>query len=104
MLSAKRVLLVEDDELLCMSLVEQFAAAGVHQTREARSYAEGYRNGLDRIYEFILLDVSLPVDERASCQTLRDAGVTCPISILTASDSDAIRHRASESQQNKGDR
>ena len=90
MLGAKRVLLVEDDELLCVSLVEQFAAVRVYQTRDARSYAEGYKKGLDGIYEFILLDVSLPDgDGRVLCQTLRDAGVTCPILILTACDSDA---------------
>jgi len=90
MRKAKRVLLVDDDDMLRVSLAEQLAAGGVYETVEARTYAEGLKKALDGLYEFMVLDVSLPDgDGRVLCRSLRDAGVTCPIVILTASDSDA---------------
>ena len=89
-MSAKRVLLVDDDTMLCVSLAEQWAADGIYETVEARTYAEGHKKGMDGLYEFMVLDVSLPDgDGRALCRALRESGVTCPIVILTASDSDA---------------
>jgi DNA-binding response OmpR family regulator len=88
--SAKRVLLVDDDEMLRASLAEQLSADGDYDPVEAGTCAEGRKKGLDGLYEFMLLDVSLPDgDGRALAQTFRDEGVTCPIIILTASDSDA---------------
>ncbi len=42
------------------------------------------------LYEFMILDVSLPDgDGRALCREFRDSGVTAPIILLTAADSDA---------------
>ncbi|HET7334061.1 MAG TPA: response regulator transcription factor, partial [Rhizomicrobium sp.] len=41
-------------------------------------------------YEFMILDVAMPDgDGRKLCRALRDSGITCPIVILTAADSDA---------------
>ena len=86
--SAKRVLLVDDDDMLRASLAEQFAAAG-YKPVEAANYADGLARGLDGLYEFMVLDVSLPDgDGRNLCRAFRDHGATCPIVILTASDSD----------------
>jgi DNA-binding response OmpR family regulator len=88
--SLKRVLLVDDDEMLRASLAEQFATEGNFEPIEAGSYREGLEKGLDGLYEFMVLDVSLPDgDGRALCREFRDHGVTCPVIILTASDSDA---------------
>ena len=88
--SRKRVLLVDDDEMLRASVAEQFAADGKYDPIEAGTYREGYEKGLDGLYEFMVLDVSLPDgDGRKLCRAFRDHGVTCPIVILTASDSDA---------------
>lgn len=88
--STKRVLLVDDDEMLRVSLAEQLSADGTYEPVEAATYREGLQKGLEGLYEFMVLDVSLPDgDGRELCRAFRDDGVTCPIVILTASDSDA---------------
>ena len=90
MRSAKRVLLVDDDDMLRVSLADQIAQGGLYETVEARTYSEGFRRGLEGLYEFMVLDVGLPDgDGRDLCRSLREEGVTCPIVILTASDTDA---------------
>ena len=88
--STKRVLLVDDDEMLRVSLAEQLATDGTYEPVEAATYREGLQKGLEGLYEFMVLDVSLPDgDGRELCRAFRDEGVTCPIIILTASDSDS---------------
>jgi DNA-binding response OmpR family regulator len=88
--SAKRVLLVDDDTMLRSSLAEQLAAEGDYQPIEAGTCADGRALARDGLYEFMILDVGLPdCDGRKLCRELRDDGVTCPIVLLTAKDSDA---------------
>jgi DNA-binding response OmpR family regulator len=88
--SAKRVLLVDDDTMLRSSLAEQLAATGEYAPVEAGSAAEGRAKAKDGLYEFMILDVGLPDgDGRKLCRALRDDGVSCPIVLLTAADSDA---------------
>jgi DNA-binding response OmpR family regulator len=88
--SAKPVLLVDDDAMLRSSLAEQLAAEGEYAPVQAGSYAEGKARAHESLYEFMILDVGLPDgDGRKLCRELRDAGVTCPIVLLTAADSDA---------------
>ena len=86
--NSKRVFLVDDDDMLRDSLAEQFAAAGFDPVGAA-SAAEARKRALDGLYEFMILDVSLPDgDGRDLCREFRAKGVTCPILMLTASDSD----------------
>jgi DNA-binding response OmpR family regulator len=90
MSSAKRVLLVDDDTMLRGSLAEQLAATGEYAPVEAGSVAEGRAKAKDGLYEFMILDVGLPDgDGRKLCRVLRDDGVSCPIVLLTAADTDA---------------
>lgn len=90
MTSAKRVLLVEDDEMLADSLAEQLTQEGNYAVERAGDCATARAQAADGLYEFMILDVGLPDgDGRALCQALRAAGVTCPIVLLTAADSDA---------------
>jgi DNA-binding response OmpR family regulator len=89
MASAKRVLLVDDDAMLRGSIGEQLSGEG-YEIHEAGSCEEARDKASDGLYEFMILDVGLPDgDGRALCRSLRDAGVTCPIVLLTAADSDA---------------
>jgi DNA-binding response OmpR family regulator len=88
--SAKRVLLLDDDAMPRNSIAEQLAAEGEYQPIEAGTVAEAREKAREGLYEFMILDVSLPDgDGRKLCRELRDAGVTCPIIMLTAADSDA---------------
>jgi DNA-binding response OmpR family regulator len=86
----KRVLLVDDDTMLRGSLAEQLAADGSYTVVEAGSCEEGRARAADGLYEFMILDVGLPDgDGRVLCRELRDMGVSCPIIMLTAAESDA---------------
>lgn len=87
--SLKRVLLVDDDTMLRASLAEQLGAEGDYAPVEAGSCAEARALAREGLYEFMILDVGLPDgDGRALCRELRQEGITCPILLLTARDSD----------------
>lgn len=87
--TAKRVLLVDDDDMLRTSLAEQLAQEDGLLPVEAANAAQARERAADGLYEFMILDVGLPDgDGRDLCREFRDQGVTCPILLLTARDSD----------------
>jgi DNA-binding response OmpR family regulator len=89
MTQAKRVLLVEDDEMLAESLAEQLSQEGAYVVVRAGDCATARQHVTDGLYEFMILDVGLPDgDGRDLCRDFRAQGVTCPIVLLTAADSD----------------
>jgi DNA-binding response OmpR family regulator len=88
--SLKRVLLVDDDAMLRTSLAEQLSAEGDYEPVEAGDCAAARSLARQGLYEFMILDVGLPdCDGRALCREFRLEGITCPIILLTAKDSDA---------------
>lgn len=90
MAGKKRILLVDDDAMLRASLAEQLAAEGDYAPIEADTVSEAKSRAREGIYEFMILDVGLPDgDGRMLCRELRQTGITCPIILLTAADSDA---------------
>jgi DNA-binding response OmpR family regulator len=90
MTSAKRVLLVEDDAMLSDSLAEQLAQDGDYSVMAVGDCAGAREAAGQGLYEFMILDVGLPDgDGRDLCGEFRASGVTCPIILLTAADSDS---------------
>ena len=88
--STRRVLLVDDDAMLRSSLAEQLEHDDGFAPVQAGSCAEARALAKDGLYEFMILDVGLPDgDGRDLCREFRGEGVTCPIILLTARDSDA---------------
>ncbi|HVB18065.1 MAG TPA: response regulator transcription factor [Stellaceae bacterium] len=85
----RKILIVDDDAALRQSLAEQLELHGefsCHQCASAASALEVVRN---ERFDAVLLDVGLPDgDGRELCRQLRHAGVTSPIVMLTAADSD----------------
>jgi DNA-binding response OmpR family regulator len=87
----RKVLLVDDDAALRSSLAEQLATD--YDTAEAETGATALEAAKTERFDAILLDIGLPDgDGRQVCRSLRDAGVSAPIIMLTAStgESDTI--------------
>lgn len=88
--SPKRILLLDDDAMLRASLSEQLAAEDSYAIVEASTCAEARLKAKDGLFEFMILDVGLPDgDGRALCREFREHGISCPIILLTAADSDS---------------
>ncbi len=76
--------------MLRSSLAEQLAGEGQYAIVEASTCTDARAKARDGLYEFKILDVGLPDgDGRALCREFREQGVTCPIVLLTAADSDS---------------
>lgn len=86
----KTILLVDDDDDLRATLAEQLDDAGEFRTAQAATAAAGMAAAQDLRPDLILLDVHLPdMDGRKACRQMRDAGVACPIVMLTGADTEA---------------
>lgn len=91
MARAKKVLLVDDDELLRETLIDQFS---VHDELSIEPVANA-QDAIARVKEeahidLMLLDVGLPdMDGREACRIMRKNGFKSPIIMLTGADSEA---------------
>jgi len=91
MTRAKKILLVDDDDLLRETLIEQF---GVHDEFAVDPIATASA-AIERVKEeahidLMLLDVGLPdMDGREACRIMRKNGFKSPIIMLTGADSEA---------------
>jgi DNA-binding response OmpR family regulator len=89
----KRILVVDDDDVLRRSLVEQLRLHEDFVIAEAGTAAQGLQEAQGEHVDAVLLDVGLPdMDGREMCRLLRKNGVKAPIIMLTAAagDSDTI--------------
>lgn len=86
----KRILIIDDDEVLNTMLCEQLAALeGFHCTK-ALNGQEGRELAQSQYFDLVLLDIEMPgMDGREVCRHLRADGLMAPIIMLTASDSDS---------------
>ena len=92
-MQAKTILIVDDDADLRGLLAEQLELHEEFAATQAASATEGMRLAREGRPDLILLDVDLPdMDGREALKLLRNAGVNCPVVMLTAAsgDSDTI--------------
>lgn len=90
MAQVTELVLVDDDELLRETLLEQLERYADFNVSAAGTAAECFDLVPNMHADLILLDVGLPdMDGREVCRALRAKGVSCPIIMLTASDTDA---------------
>jgi DNA-binding response OmpR family regulator len=89
MQALRRILIVDDDAALRQSLAEQLERHAEFSSAECETAAMALETiGCER-FDAILLDVGLPdMDGRDLCRAMRQAGVTAPIVMLTAADSE----------------
>jgi DNA-binding response OmpR family regulator len=80
----KRILLVEDEAGLRMTLEDRLSAEG-YAVQTASAGGEGYSLAAAGQFDIILLDIMLPeMDGFTVCTKLRDENITTPVIMLTA--------------------
>lgn len=93
MTMTKRLLLVDDDDMLRSTLKEQLSLHDEFTVSEAATAAAGIKILKTEQADLVVLDVNLPdMDGREACKLMRKGGFKGPVIMLTgqASDSDVI--------------
>jgi DNA-binding response OmpR family regulator len=95
--SAKKVLIVEDDEKIALALAVRLNSAG-YETSTASDAVSGVRSALNLRPDLVLLDISMPAGSGFTvAERVRSALSTrTPIIFLTASKQPGYRERALE--------
>jgi two-component system alkaline phosphatase synthesis response regulator PhoP len=82
--AARRILLVEDEPSLVLTLTDRLLSEG-YQVETAGDGEEGLSKALEGSFDLILLDVMLPRrDGFEVCRELRSRGIQVPVVMLTA--------------------
>ncbi|MEJ2116714.1 MAG: response regulator transcription factor, partial [Alphaproteobacteria bacterium] len=90
MSTARKILIVDDDEDLRESLKDQIALHDEFIAITASNAAEGMAQAQSEAADLVLLDVGLPdMDGREACKQLRKNGFNNPVIMLTAQDSES---------------
>ncbi|MGI9520617.1 MAG: response regulator transcription factor [Hyphomicrobiaceae bacterium] len=90
MSTARKILIVDDDEDLREPLREQLALHDEFDVISADSAGAAQEMTKSDRYDLMILDVGLPdMDGREACKILRKSGFKAPIIMLTGNDSDA---------------
>lgn len=90
MSTARKILIVDDDEDLRSSLHDQLALHDEFEVTIAGTAAKGMEQARAAHFDLMLFDVGLPdMDGREAVKLLRKGGLKTPIIMLTGNDSDA---------------
>jgi DNA-binding response OmpR family regulator len=93
MSTTKKILIVDDDDALRETLIEQIGLHDEFSVTDAATATAGIKQLKAEHADLVLLDVNLPdMDGREACKIMRKNGYKGPIIMLTAesSDSDTI--------------
>ena len=83
---AKRILLVEDEPGLQVTLSDRLRSEG-YEVETASDGETGYERATEETFDLIILDIMLPGKNGFDvCRDLRQDGMTRPILMLTARD------------------
>ena len=90
MAQLRKILLVDDDDILREALGEQLVMTEDFDVFEAASGSEAMARVKGELFDLVILDVGLPdTDGRELCKLMRKQGVKCPVLMLTGHDTDA---------------
>jgi len=89
-MTTKKILIIDDDEILRESLSEQFSLYEEFFVQTAESATEGVNFARTEHVDLLIMDVGLPdMDGREAVKLLRKNGYKSPIIMLTGHDSDS---------------
>lgn len=90
MSTARKLLIVDDDEDLRCSLIDQLALHEEFESTAVGTASDALEKAKAEHLDMVILDVGLPdMDGREACKLLRRNGFKGPVVMLTANDSDA---------------
>ena len=90
MSTARKILIVDDDEDLRETLKDQLVLDDEFEVMTAGTASKGIELAKSDHFDLVVFDVSLPdMDGRELCKLMRRQGVRSPVIMLTAADSDA---------------
>lgn len=88
--STKRIIIIDDDDLLRETLKEQFSLHDEFAVSEAANATAGIKAIQAGHTDLVILDVNLPdMDGRDACKVIRHNGYRGPVIMLTAQASEA---------------
>src|SRR5882762_1038813 len=87
---ARRILVVDDDDVLRESLTEQLSLYEEFETADEGTAAKGIQRARGEPTDLVIMDVGLPdMDGREAVKLLRRGGFKAPVIMLTGQDSES---------------
>jgi DNA-binding response OmpR family regulator len=90
MSAVKRLLIVDDDEALRETLIEQFSLHDEFAVDALPNASQAIKFLKNELVDLVILDVNMPdIDGREACKIMRRNGYKGPVIMLTAQDTDS---------------